>query len=406
MVNHTPTLGSKSKVDRVATSDQVNNSQTAANSTASISKKDTKTTNNVNTSGRSQKRKIDAVDSSEAKKTKSGSATKKSKNDHASTHQDSSVQSVKALSELRKRFTIPWNALWLEGRQSETSLISYATWEREDYDNTARLRTIKHEQDGMFTCHISVQMTNTKVSCVGYCKIPVGDMDGDIAGYFRTRTKRVKGQKQTKKEKRANGEFDIEEVSMGTTFEDLSGIVRLGRVIGEDFILDSYTLEAESAHPAATVAWRGEVYVPKERVPEYKLVNHTGKRVSVASTETVSEETKADEEALEGSCTVSFSRPVQVGGVDRMPASFWMPDGEACIESDEAHIVAYPLDDEHIEMHIRVRQDDETWWHMHGSMHKELTNGRFVLVPEAFTNHQSDVFFAWHLDTNSLNDTA
>lgn len=398
MVTHTSTLGSKSKGNRVATGDQVNNSQTTPKSTALIPKKDTEITNNVNTSDRSKKRKIDAVDSGEVKKTKSGNATKKSKKNHDSTQQDPSALSVKAVSDLRKRFTIPWNALWLEGRQVEASRICSATWEREEYDNTAKLRTIKHEQDGMFTCHISVQVTNTKVSCVGYCKVPVGDMDGDIAGYFRRRTKRTKGQKQTKKEKRANGEFDIEEVSMGTTFEDLSGIVRLGQVIGEDFILDTSTLEAEFAHPAATVAWRGEVYVPKELVPEHKLVNHVGEQDSVASTETVSEETKDHEKALERNCTVSFSRTVQVGGVDRMPASFWTSDGEQCIES-ETHIIASPLDDEHIELHIRVRQDDESWWHMRGSMHKELTNGRFVIVPEAFTNYESDVFFAWHLDT-------
>lgn len=391
MVTHISTLGSVSKVKSVATSHQINNTQTTLNSTAPVSKKDTKITDHANSSKPSKKRKIDAIDSSEVKKTKLGNATKKTKVDHAQ-----SIQPAKDLSDVKKRFTVPVYALWHQGRQSNVSPICFAT---QEHDHEAKLQTIKHEMNEMFTCHITVQLADTSVSCIGFCNVPVDDMDKDIAVYFRTRTKPTKGEKLTKKEKRAKAEFNIEEVSMGTALDDVSGLVRLGRVIDEDYILDTYTLEAEFGHRAAKAAWRGEVYVPKELVPQHKLVDHIGEQNSVSSIETVSEETQAHEEALERSCTVDFSRVVQVGGIDRMPASFWSPDGEECTESEEVHIIASPLDDEHIELHIRARQDDDSWWHMRGSMHKELTSGRFVIVPETFSNYESEVYFAWHLDS-------
>lgn len=331
----------------------------------------------------SQKRKTEDISSGITNQSNHVKEIRKSKSSHdqpsTSTQQEPNVEVADHPIDITELFTLPDHSLSDSDRVS-TFIHEYT----KEHNHRARLSSIKHEETEHFVCHITIRLKGTAEFCKGHCEIPIADMDSDIARYFRTRTKSL------------DNAFDIAEVSMGTAFENIFGKVRLGKVTGEDYIPDTYTCEAEFAHTAGTVAWRGEVHVTKRFVPEYKLVNWVGEQDSVPSIETVSEETVAHEERLDASCTIDFARPIKVG-LDQLEASFWSLDGEECFESQETHTIANELDDEHIDLQLRVRKDEESWWHMYGSMHRELTHGRFVCLTEPFPNDESDVHFAWHL---------
>lgn len=346
------------------------------NSAAKTTVDSTSAHKNSKSKGHHKKRKTkDIVSSGSTRQTKGAKGTPKSKASKTqpaiSTQQESNLETVGRPVDITELFTHPDHSLFDHGRVSE--FVREYTKER---DHRATLDSIKSEEKEHFVCHITVRLKGTSELCKGYCEIPIVDMDPDVAHYFRTRTKRLEGG------------YNVSDVSMGTTFENVSGKVRLGKVTGEDYIPDTYTCEAEFAHTAGSVAWRGEVHVGKRFVPAYKLVDHLGEQDCVPSIESVNEETVAHEEQLDRSCTVDFSRPVKIG-LDKLDASFWTPNGEDCIESQEIQTIANELDDDRIELRIRVRNDEDSWWHMYGSMRKELTHGRSVGLPEPVPNEKS-----------------
>ena len=264
------------------------------------------------------------------------------------------------------------------------SLPNFSVAYQEDFlaepDHDATLEEVVHVDDGVFTCRINIQILGTAESCTGFCLIPLAEMDSTAIEYYRN----LPG--QTK-------DLGVGDVSKGTTFESVSGKVRMGNVTGEDYRPGTYTCEAEFGRfGAANPCWT-EVYVPKKHVPDHKIVDYEGEKGAVASIEIVNEEPRAfgGEEAVLP-CTVEFSRRIQ-DDREQMPATFWSPDGQTDFPGEFTQILVDKADGEHLHLRLRVRTCDESWWHLHGTMHRGLTHGRFHTSPSPVPNVQSDALF-------------
>jgi hypothetical protein len=201
--------------------------------------------------------------------------------------------------EFAVNFNLPGYSLAHRGRLVENSGIIYET--HEPNHNATLAAIIEHTRNHIFTCNFRVQIEGVTKSWVGWCGIPAAEMDRDVANYYHGRTRRMDG-------------FDIAEVSMGTTFEDLRGIVCLGGVVGEDYVLGTYACQAEFFKFGTASPWAGQVYVPKKDVPGYKLVDYEGEQGQNVSTsiETVSEAQKAHEKEAETMMTVAFPRHIRI----------------------------------------------------------------------------------------------
>jgi hypothetical protein len=203
--------------------------------------------------------------------------------------------------------------------------------------------------------------------------------------------------------------FDIAEVSMGTTFEDLRVIVRLGSVIAEDYVLRTYTCQAEFLKPGGASPWAGEVYIPKKDVPGYKLADDEGEhgQSGIASIETVSEAKIAHEKEAEAMMTVVFPRRITFHR-ESMLAELWLPNGEAYFEGQPTHILAYQVegDDRSFDLQFRVKDSETAYWRFHGRMHKDLTNGRFHTKRAPVSKWVSDLQFGavWSDPTGDESD--
>jgi hypothetical protein len=267
------------------------------------------------------------------------------------------------------------------GRLTEYSSIIYETWEP---NHDAKLvDIIEHMRNNVFICRFRAPIESTDRTWVGWCGIPAAEMDKDVARYFHQRTKSVDS-------------FDIAKVSMGTTFEDHRGIVRRGSVVAEDYVIGTYTSQAEFLKPGTASPWKGEVYVPKKGMPAYKLVDYEGERGQnvVASIETASEAQKAHEKESEATMTVVFSRRIRFYK-ESMLAELWLPNGEAYFEGQPLHILAYQVkgEDQSYDLQFRVRNSETHYCHFHGRMNKDLTHGRFHIKRQPITKWVSDLQF-------------
>jgi hypothetical protein len=279
-------------------------------------------------------------------------------------------------------FNLPSYSLAHHGRLVENSGIIYGT--HEPNHNATLAAIIEYRRNGIFICTFRVQIEGINKSWVGWCGIPAAEMDRDVANYYHGRTRLMDG-------------FDIAEVSMGTTFEDLRGIVRLGSVVGEDYVLGTYTCQAEFFKFGTASPWAGQVYVPKKDVPGYKLVDYEGEQGQnvVASVETVSEAQKAHEKEAETMMTVAFPRHIRIHR-ETMLIELWSPSGEHCFEDKPTHILVYAIegDDQVLELHFRVKDVSETaYWHFHGRMDRDLTHGRFQIGWTPVAKAESDLEF-------------
>jgi hypothetical protein len=263
-------------------------------------------------------------------------------------------------------FNLPDYSLAHRGRFAENCGIIFET--HEPNHNATLAAIIEHRRNDIFICNFRVQIEGVTKSWVGWCGIPAAEMDRDVANYYHRRTRRMDG-------------FNIAKVSMGTTFEDLRGIVRLGSVVGEEYVLGTYTCQAEFFKFGTASPWAGQVYVPKKDVPGYKLVDYEGEKGQdvAASIETVSEAQTAHEKEAE-----------------TMLIELWSPSGEHCYEDQPTHILAYAIegDDQILELHFRVKDISETaYWHFHGRMDRDLTHGRFQTGWTPVAKAESDLQF-------------
>lgn len=274
-------------------------------------------------------------------------------------------------------FDLPNFSLAHQGRSS-SSIVQ----ETAEYTHYARLTAIERMRNDVFTCLINVDIEGITESCKAYCEIPASDMSLDVARAYRSRIMKFEN-------------FSLEYVSKGTTFENLSGMARLGSVQAEDYLRGTYTCKMEFCKIGAVNPWAGEVYVPKKHVPEYKLVDYKGERDHIASIQTSSEEQTAHEEEIRARCTVEFSRKVRKHR-EQMSADFWTSDGKNCFEEQTTQILAYEVNDKFIDLQFRARKDESSWWHFHGRMHRGLTHGRFHSEPEPVPNMESDAVFGIH----------
>lgn len=275
--------------------------------------------------------------------------------------------------------TLPSFSLADRGHLSEQS---YIPWYTAEPDHDAALTAIKHEEDGVFTCHINILIEDTAETCTGVCRVPVAEMDSEVTGYYRSRPRQME-------------DFNIERVSIGTSFETLTGKVCLGSVIGEDYCPGTYTCKAEFGRSGGVKAWAAEVYVPKKCVPDHKLVDYEGENGAIVSTESVSEETKSDEEVAAYCRTVEFSRHI-ICYQEQMTATFWSRNGDQW--DRETQIVAYKVDDQYFDLQFRTRWNQASWWHFNGRMHKYLKHGRFYCSPLPVPNIESDMRFGFWPD--------
>jgi hypothetical protein len=295
---------------------------------------------------------------------------------------DAEFSSEEEEEEFAVNFNLPGYSLAHRGRLVENSGIIYET--HEPNHNATLTAIIEHTRNNIFTCNFRVQIEGITKSWVGWCGIPAAEMDRDVANYYHGRTRRMDG-------------FDTAEVSTGTTFEDRRGIVRLGSVVGEDYVLGTYTCQAEFLKPGVMSPWAGQVYVPKKDVPGHKLVDYEGEQGHnvVTSIEIVSKAQIAHEKEAETTMTVAFPRHIRIHR-ETMLIDLWSPSGEHCFEDQPTHILAYAIkgDDQVLELHFRVKDISETaYWHFHGRMDRDLTHGRFQTGWTPVAKAESDLQF-------------
>lgn len=283
--------------------------------------------------------------------------------------------------------SLPTFSLAHKGRFSARSLVRWFTVES---NHKANMMAIMQEEDGAFICRMNIKVAETAESCDGVCIIPHAEIDSRLAEYYRTLPNDAK-------------RLELGEVC---NIDALSGLVRLGRVTGEDEMPGTYTCEAEFGQFDAVNPWKAEVYVPKKHVPGYKLVDWEGEQNPVASIETSSEESKDQEHAPAQRHTVQFSRFIEEHR-EQMSIELWSADGERLRTAAGVQILAYELEGPHIYLEFRMRHREASWWHFHGRMHRGLRHGRFDASSSPFSNIQSDAHFGmgW-IDRSIESDTS
>lgn len=287
---------------------------------------------------------------------------KTSKVDHA-VQQDAEEEETR-----EAPLSLPTFSLAHQGRFSARSGIPFWTAEM---GHDAILTAITREEDGAFVCRISMHLQNTAEVCTGFCRIPIAEMNSDVAEYYR---------------KRPSWMEDVGLV-------ELLGKARLGRVMGEDHSPDTYTCEAEFGLFEEVNPWEAEVYVPKKHVPDYKLVDWEGEQNAVASIETSDKDSEVNEQEPARRHTVEFSRHIEAHR-EQMSVTFWSADGEYYRVRPEVQILAYEHAGPQIYLEFRARQCDASWWHFHGRMDRGLTHGRFNISPSPVPDVESNAHFA------------
>jgi hypothetical protein len=227
------------------------------------------------------------------------------------------------------------------------------------------------EEDDAFICRVTINIGNTAESCTGLCRIPNAGMDSGLKEYYRE----------------CPDPMEVLELGEVCDTDALSGLVRLGRVTGEDHIPGTYTCEAEFGLFEDVNPWVAEVYVPKKHVPGYKLVDWEGEQDAVASIET-----KAPEDEPARLHTVVFSRYIEYHR-EQMSATVWSADGEYYRLESAVQILAYEDDSPQIYLEFRVRKCEASWWHFHGRMDRGLSNGRFNRSRSPVSNIKSNEKF-------------
>lgn len=283
--------------------------------------------------------------------------------------------------------SLPTFSLAHRGRFSARSI---ARWFTVESNHKANMMTIMQEADDAFICRMNIKIANTAESCDRVCIIPNAKMDSRLAEYYRTLPNDTK-------------RLELGEVCNVNAF---SGLVRLGRVIGEDQMPGTYTCEAEFGQFDAVNPWKAEVYVPKKHVPGYRHVDCEGEQNAVASIETSSEDSKDPEHAPTQRHTVQFSRFIEEHR-EQMSIELWSADGERHRTKAGVQILAYELEGPHIYLEFRMRHCEASWWHFHGRMHRRLRHGRFDVSSSPFPNIQYNAHFGmgW-MDRSIESDTS
>lgn len=259
--------------------------------------------------------------------------------------------------------SLPTFSLAHQGHFSRSSGIPFWTME---LNHRAALTAITGEEEDAFVCRIKIQICDTAQSCTGLCRMPIAYMNSGLAEYYRTHVN--------------HGEpFELGDIC---DRETLSGLVRLGKVTDEDHNSGTYTCEAEFGSFEADISWVAEAYVPKKHVPGYKLVDREGEQNAVASIEPSQIETKLRH-------LVEFSRHIEYDR-EQMSVTFWSNDGNDHALETVAQILAYEFDGPIIYLEFRMRQCEDSWWHFHGRMNRELKHGRFTASTWPVPNLQSD----------------
>jgi hypothetical protein len=76
-----------------------------------------------------------------------------------------------------------------------------------------------------------------------------------------------------------------------------------------------------------------------------------------------------------------------------MSVTFWSNDGNGYSLETVVQILAYEFDGPIIYLEFRLRQCEDSWWHFHGRMDRELKHGRFTVALWPVPNVQSDEKF-------------
>lgn len=212
--------------------------------------------------------------------------------------------------------------------------------------------------------------------------MPIANMNSDLAEYYRTHSNHVEA-------------FELGEICDPET---LSGLPRLDRVTDEDHIPGTYTCEAEFGLFEADSPWVAEAYVPKKHVPDYKLVDREGEQNAVASIEPPQREPKL-RHLVEFSSHIEYHR-------EQISVIFWSNDGNDYSLETVVQILAYEFDGPIIYLEFRMRQCEDSWWHFHGRMDRELKHGQFTVALWPVPNALSDETFGknwtdWSIESDA-----